>query len=74
LITRFTCWSVVDEIDYWHVSQILFPLLKNAEIQAEINRFALKANELRYQAHQLEQEAMNVMNYEVIFVCGGGRL
>jgi type I restriction enzyme S subunit len=67
LITRFTYGSVVDEIDDWHVSQIPFPLLKNAEIQAEINRLALQANELRYQAYQLEQEAMAVMNDEALF-------
>jgi type I restriction enzyme S subunit len=68
LITRFTYGSVVDEIDDRHVAQIPFPLLKNAEAQTEINRLALQANKLRYQAYLLEQEAMTVMNDEVLFV------
>jgi type I restriction enzyme S subunit len=65
LITRFTYGSVVDEIDDNHVSQTPFPLLKNKSIQAEINHLALKANELRYQAYQLEQEAMRLLENEV---------
>ena len=67
LITRYTYGSVVDEIDNNHVSKIPFPLLKDANKQAEINRLALEANKLRYQAYQLEQEAMQVMNDEVIY-------
>ena len=67
LITRFTYGSVVDEIDNRHVFQIPFPLLKSADVQAEINHLALHANELRYQAYQVEQEALTVMNDEVLF-------
>jgi len=71
LITRFTYGSVVDEIDARHVSQIPFPLLKNSGIQAEINRLALEANSMRYEAYQFEQEAMQVMNDEVLFADRG---
>jgi type I restriction enzyme, S subunit len=67
LITRFTYGSVVDEIDDNHVSQIPFPILKDVDTQAEINHLALEANELRYQAYQLEQEAMQVMDNKVIY-------
>jgi type I restriction enzyme S subunit len=67
LITRYAYGSVVDEIDDNHVSQIPFPFLKDATAQAEINRLALQSNDLRYQAYQLEQEAMRVMEEEVIF-------
>ncbi len=67
LITRFTYGSVVDEIDNKHVSQIPFPLLKNEAVQAKINRLALEANSMRYEAYQLEQEAMQIMNDEVLF-------
>ena len=67
LITRFTYGSVVDEIDNRHVSKIPFPLLKNADTQAKINSLALEANELRYKAYQLEQEALTMMNDEVLF-------
>lgn len=67
LITHFTYGSVVDEIDNNHVSQIPFPLLKNEATQTEINRLALEANAMRYEAYQLEQEAMTIMNDEVLF-------
>lgn len=67
LITRFTYGSVVDEIDDYHVSRIPFPFLRDESAQNEINRIALEANELRYQAYKLEQEAMRIMKTEVIF-------
>lgn len=67
LITRFTYGSVVDEIDDNHVRQISIPLLKNCEIQQKINDLALEANEKRYEAYLLEQEALNVMDKEVIY-------
>ena len=67
LITRFTYGSVVDEIDDNHVRQIAIPLLKNCEIQKKINDLALEANEKRYEAYLLEQEALNVMDKEVIY-------
>jgi len=66
LITRFTYGSVVDEIDANHVSQIPFPFLVDADKQVEINRLALEANRLRYQAYQLEQEAMRVLDEDVL--------
>lgn len=67
LITRFTYGSVVDEIDDNHVRQIAIPLLKNSEIQQKINDLALEANEKRNEAYLLEQEALNVMDKEVIY-------
>jgi type I restriction enzyme S subunit len=66
LITRFTYGSVVDEVDNHHVSKIPFPLLKNAAAQAEINRLALKASELRYQAYELERDAMDALENDVL--------
>lgn len=67
LITRFTYGSVVDEIDDNHVRQTAIPLLKNHEIQKKINDLALEANEKRYNAYLLEQEALQIMNKDVIF-------
>lgn len=66
LITRFTYGSVVDEIDDHHVRAIAIPLLKNKETQKQINALALKANEKRYEAYQLEQQALSIMENEVI--------
>lgn len=67
LITRFTYGAVVDEIDDNHVRQIVIPLLKNAKAQKEINDLALQANEKHYKAYLLEQEALKIMDEEVIY-------
>lgn len=67
LITHYTYGSVVDEIDDNHVSNIPFPILKNAEVQQKINELALQANEKRYEAYKLEQQALRIVDKEVIF-------
>lgn len=67
LITRYTYGSVVDEIDDTHVASIPFPLLKNADIQKRINMLALEASEKRYEAYKLEQQALRIVDKEVIF-------
>ena len=67
LITRFTYGSVVDEIDDNHVRAIPVPLLKNHDVQKQINDLALEANQKRYEAYQLEQEALRIMDTEVIY-------
>ena len=66
LIARFTYGSVVDEIDDNHVRQIAIPLLKDRAVQNHINELALEANKKRYEAYCLEQEALRIMNEEVI--------
>ena len=67
LINKYTYGSVVDEIDNNHVKSIPFSLLKNVTVQKTINDMALKANQKRYEAYCLEQEAIKIMNEEVIF-------
>ena len=67
LITRFTYGSVVDEIDDDHVRAIPVPLLKSCELQQQINDLALVANQKRFEAYQLEQEALRIMDAEVIY-------
>lgn len=67
LIARYTYGSVVDEIDDNHVRQIPFPLLRNQDVQRQINVLALEANAKRYEAYKLEQEALRIMNDEVIY-------
>jgi type I restriction enzyme S subunit len=61
LICKHTYGAVVDEIDTNHVGDIPLPLLKNQSKQQEINELVLQANELRYQAHLKEQEAIKQM-------------
>lgn len=67
LITHYTYGSVVDEIDDTHVSNIPFPLLKNVDVQRRINELALEASEKRYEAYKLEQQALRIIDKEVIF-------
>lgn len=67
LITRYTYGSVVDEIDDNHVRAVPVPLLKNHSVQQEINKLALEANQKRYEAYTLEQEALRIMDAEVIY-------
>ena len=71
LITRHTYGSVVNEIDDTHVSNIPFPILKNKNIQKQINDIALKANEKKYEAYKKEKEALKIMEEEVLVKDGG---
>lgn len=66
LITRFTYGSVVDEIDDKHVRSISIPILKNKEAQKKINTLALDASEKRYEAYQLEQQALDIMEKKIL--------
>ncbi len=66
LIDRFTYGSVISHIDDHHVASIPFPLLKNADIQSRINELALEASEKRYEAYKLEQQALHIIDKEVI--------
>ncbi len=67
LITHYTYGSVVDEIDDNHVQQIPIPLLKNISVQDNINSLVLLANQKRYEAYNLEQQALEIMDQEVIY-------
>lgn len=67
LIQRFTYGGVVDAIEPWHIKQVQIPLLKNKETQSKINKLALHANQKRYEAYLLEQEALKIMDEEVIY-------
>ncbi len=67
LIVHRTYGSVVDEIDDNHVREIPIPLLKDPVTQQQINHLALGANEKRYEAYKLEQQALRIMDEEVIY-------
>ena len=67
LITHYTYGSVVDEIDDTHVSNIPIPILKNTDVQRQINDLALEANKKRYEAYKMEQQALQIIDNEVIF-------
>ena len=67
LVQRQTYGSVVDMIDNNSLASVEFPLLRNKDVQKQINEFALQANQKRYEAYKLEQQALAVMDNEVIF-------
>ena len=67
LVRRQTYGSVVDMIDNNSLASVEIPLLKNQDVQAKINALALKANEKRYESYLLEQEALKIMDEEVIY-------
>ena len=54
-------------IDNHSLEMVEFPLLKNQDVQKQINDLALQANEKRYKAYLLEQEALKVLDEEVIY-------
>ena len=66
MIDRFTYGSVISHIDDNHVATIPFPLLKNTNVQRQINDLALEANEKRYEAYKKEQQALMIIDNEVI--------
>lgn len=66
LINSFGYGSVVNALEVIHVCEIPVPFLKNSEIQGTINQLALEANDKRYEAYKLEQEAIKIVNDEVI--------
>lgn len=67
LVRRQTYGSVVDMIDNNSLASVEIPLLKNKDVQSQINHLALKANEKRYEAYILEQKALKIMDEEVIY-------
>lgn len=67
LIQRFTYGGVVDAIEPFHIQSVEVPILRNQDVQKQINDLALQANEKRYQAYLLEQDALKVLDEEVIY-------
>ena len=68
LIKRNTYGAVVDEIDDRQVRLLPFPLLRNVSVQSRINSMVLLANEKRFRAYLLEQEALKILNDKVLVV------
>ena len=66
LIAAKAYGAVVQHIDREHMSSIPVPLLKDNAVQDEINALALVANEKRFEAYNLEQQALSVMEHEVL--------
>ena len=67
LIQRYIYGGVIDAIEPEHIKKVEVPLLKNKAVQKQINDLALLANDKRYEAYKLEQEALSIMDKEVIY-------
>jgi len=67
LIQTMAYGSVVPHIEITHIEKTPVPLLKNKSIQTKINNLALEANKKRYEAYILEQNAMKILNDDVIY-------
>lgn len=66
LIKRNRYGAVVDELDVPQMASVAVPTLHDEEAQREIGSLALRANELRYHAYILEQQALNMLNRQVL--------
>jgi type I restriction enzyme S subunit len=66
IIQAMAYGSVVPHIEKIHIEKIPFPLLKNTSIQNKINALSLEANQKRYEAYKAEQQAIQILNDEVI--------
>ncbi|MCM1569106.1 MAG: restriction endonuclease subunit S [Roseburia sp.] len=66
LVCRQTYGSVVDMIDDKSLALVEIPILKSKKVQDEINALALEANEKRYEAYKAEQQALKIMEEEVL--------
>lgn len=53
-------------IDDICMGNIKIPMLSNMEKLIEIDNMVLESNKLRYIAYKKEQEAINIMNKEVL--------
>lgn len=67
LIQREIYGGVVNAIEPNHLYEIPIPILKNKEIQTKINNLVLEANQKRYEAYMLEQQAIKTVNEKVIY-------
>lgn len=66
LVRRQTYGFVVDMIDNHSLEDVEVPLLKNTAVQMRINELALEANKKRYEAYKLEQDALKIIDEEII--------
>jgi hypothetical protein len=66
LVLRQKYGSVVDEITDKQLGDVVIPIFKDNKINLSILNLIDEANELRSQAYKQEQEAISIMNKEVL--------
>ena len=67
LIHKFAYGAVVQHLEKEHIMQVSVPLLRDENVQREINDTVLEANRKRTEAYNLEQEALRVLDEKVIY-------
>lgn len=67
LIKRQIYGGVVFALEPHQLAKVEVPMLKDSSKMKEINDLVLKANDMRSQAYNLEQEAIKIVNEEVIY-------
>ncbi len=67
LISRFAYGAVVRHLEKEHLLRVSVPLLNDKNTQAKINNKILDANHKRTKAYKLEQEALTVLDEQVIY-------
>ena len=68
VIKHYIHGGVIDAIEPEQVRECPVPLLKNYSAQLKINSLALVANEKRFRAYLLEQEALGILNDKILAV------
>ena len=66
LLNRNIYGAVVDIIEPCHVAQVQIPILKDNAVQKQISNLALEANQKRCNAYLLEQQAISIVNNQVL--------
>jgi len=64
MIKRHTYGAVVDEIDDYHVSEVLVPMLSSSEVD-EIGNLVMQASALRTQASAYDQQAVSILEKDL---------
>lgn len=67
LISRFGYGATVKHIEKGHISEVMVPILHEAEVEKEISNKVLTANQKRAEAYRLEKEALKVLNEKVLY-------
>lgn len=68
LISRYAYGAVVPHIEGHHLAEVPVPFLHCANTQKLINDKVLEANHKRFKAYELEQQALKILDEQVIFV------
>lgn len=67
LVHRFAYGAVVRHLEKEHILEVSVPLLKDKNMQQQINDTVLEANRKRTEAYNLEQKALKILDEKVIY-------